>query len=177
MYIHTRTRFSLVYSYIFLSIVSFSSFYGFFFLGFLFFFIETLHIVLVGGNLVSNPNQVLSSLELAAWGAGLILKVLLNPTSGRDASHPCLISTWLKEGCTIVSFDWAQRFESERGRWGFPLKPQKVPFCGRKLSLEPQSGIVLFGINGTGHRPNPQGFAQSHIGKRRLPPLPYKHLA
>ena len=21
------------------------------------------------------------------------------------------------------------------GRWGFPLKPQTVPFCGRKLSL------------------------------------------
>ena len=35
-------------------------------------------------------------------------------------------------------------------------------FCGRKLSLEPQSGIVLFGISGTGRRPNPQGFAQSH---------------
>jgi len=50
-------------------------------------------------------------------------------------------------------------------------------YCGRKLSLEPQEGIVLFGISGTGHKPNPQGFAQSHIGKRCLLPLPYKHLA
>ena len=58
--------------------------------------------VFVGGNLVSNPNQVLSSLELATQDAGLILKVLLNPTLGRDASHPCLISTWPKEEYTIV---------------------------------------------------------------------------
>ena len=49
--------------------------------------------VVVGGNLVLNPNQVLSSSELVAWG---ILKVLLNSISGRDASHPCLISTWPK---------------------------------------------------------------------------------
>ena len=42
----------------------------------------------MGGNLVSNSNHVLSSLELATRGAGLILKVLLNPTSGRKASHP-----------------------------------------------------------------------------------------
>ena len=131
----------------------------------------------VGGNLVSNPNQVLSSSELTAQGTGLILKVLLNPTLGRDASHPYLISTWPKEGCTVVSFGWAQCFESEGGRWGFPLKPRKAPFCGRKLSLEPQSSIVLFGISDTGRRPNPQGFTQSHIGERRLPPLPYKHLA
>ena len=27
---------------------------------------------------------------------------LLNPTLGRDASYPCLISFWLKEGCTVV---------------------------------------------------------------------------
>ena len=56
----------------------------------------------MGRNLVLNPNQVLSSSELAARDAGLILKVLLNPTSGRDASYSCLISTWPKEGCTIV---------------------------------------------------------------------------
>ena len=56
----------------------------------------------MGRNLVSNLNQVLSFLELAARGAGLILKVLLNPTLGRDASHPCLVNTWPKEGCTIV---------------------------------------------------------------------------
>ena len=60
----------------------------------------------MGGNLVSNPNQVLSSSELAARGAGLILKVLLNPTSGRDASHPCLISTWPKEGYGTPKHGW-----------------------------------------------------------------------
>ena len=27
---------------------------------------------------------------------------LLNPILGRDASHPCLISLWLKEGFTVV---------------------------------------------------------------------------
>ena len=63
---------------------------------------KTLQLSIVGGNLVSNPNQVLSSSELAARDAGLILKVLLNPTLGKDASHPCLISTWPKEGCTIM---------------------------------------------------------------------------
>ena len=62
---------------------------------------KTLQLSIVGGNLVSNPNQVLFSSELAARGAGLILKVLLN-LMGRDASHLCLISTWPKEGCTIV---------------------------------------------------------------------------
>ena len=36
--------------------------------------------------------------------------------------------------------------KAEGGRWGFPLKPQKTPFCGRKLSLKPQLGIVCFGI-------------------------------
>ena len=72
------------------------------------------------GNLVSNPNQVLFSLELVAWGIGLILKVLLNPTSGRDASHPCLISTWPKEECTIVCVMWEEQ-------------------------IFPQSGIVCFG--------------------------------
>ena len=49
--------------------------------------------------------------------------------------------------------------------------------CRRKLSLEPQLDIVLFGISGMGRRPNPQGFAQFLIRERRLPPLPYKHLA
>ena len=39
-----------------------------------------LYFVIVGGNLVSNPNQVLSFSELAARGVGLIFKVLLNPT-------------------------------------------------------------------------------------------------
>ena len=34
----------------------------------------------------------------------------------------------------------------------------------------PQEGIVHFGF-----RCDPHGFAQSHIGERRLPPLPYKH--
>ena len=83
-------------------------------------FYLSLKIVTVGGNLVSNPNQVLFSLELVAQGVGLILKVLLNPTSGRDAFHPCLISTWPKEECTIVCVMWEEQ-------------------------IFPQSGIVCFG--------------------------------
>ena len=63
-----------------------------------------------------------------------------------------------------------------KGRWRFPLKSRKVPFCGRKFSLKSQSGIVLFRISDTGRKPNPQDFAQSHIKERRPPPLPYKQL-
>ena len=135
------------------------------------------HVIVIVGRNKSFSNQVLSVLGWARSTLAPTRTDLLNPTSRRDASHPYLISTWPKEGCTVVSFGWAQCFESEGGRWGFPLKPRKAPFCGRKLSLEPQSSIVLFGISNTGRRPNPQGFTQSHIGERRLPPLPYKHLA
>ena len=56
----------------------------------------------VGGNLVSNPKQVLFSLKLVAQGAGLILKVLLNLTSGRNASytmvHPYLGQVLIRQG-------------------------------------------------------------------------------
>ena len=48
------------------------------------------------------PNQVLSALGQAGSTLAPTCTDLLNPTSGRDASHPCLISTWLKEGCIIV---------------------------------------------------------------------------
>ena len=101
----------------------------------------------VGGNLVSNLNQVLSSSELAARGTGLILKVLLNPTLGRDVSHSYLISTWPKEGCTIVCVMWASfkncacmhyalfclgstlwKQKGEGG--GFPLNPKRHLFVG-----------------------------------------------
>ena len=34
--------------------------------------------------------------------ADATLTNLFNSTSGRDAFHPCLISTWSKEWCTIV---------------------------------------------------------------------------
>ena len=54
----------------------------------------------------SFPNQVLSSSELAARGAGLILKVLLNPTSGRDASHPCLGVPYPSLGQVLIRQGW-----------------------------------------------------------------------
>ena len=38
-------------------------------------------------------------------GVDATLTNLFNPTLGRDASHPCLISTWPKEGCIIVCCD------------------------------------------------------------------------
>ena len=49
----------------------------------------------------SFSNQVLFALGMGR-GADATLTNLFNPTSGRDASHPCLISTWPKEWCTIV---------------------------------------------------------------------------
>ena len=49
----------------------------------------------------SFPNKVLFALGMGQ-GADATLTNLFNSTSGRDASHPCLISTWSKEGCTIV---------------------------------------------------------------------------
>ena len=137
----------------------------------------------------SFSNQVLFALGMDR-GADTILTNLFNPTSRRDAFHFCLISTWPKEGCTIVcvitptfplliirlaqecivhamrnSFwdllydhthygtlsktaahrlHYAHLSKSNklaRGRWGFPLKPQKKPFCGRNESFFNQ---VLF---------------------------------
>ena len=49
----------------------------------------------------SFPDQILFTLRMGR-GADASLTNLFNPTSGRDASHPCLISTWPKEECTIV---------------------------------------------------------------------------
>ena len=50
----------------------------------------------------SFPNQVSFALGWAGSTLAPIRTNLLNPTSGRDVSHPYLISTWDKEGCTIV---------------------------------------------------------------------------
>ena len=55
-----------------------------------------------GRTFVSGPNQVLFTLGQVRIDLRPTRTNLLNPTSGRDASHPCLISLWLKEGCTIV---------------------------------------------------------------------------
>ena len=41
----------------------------------------------------------------------------------------------------------------------------------------PQSSIVRFGMGRVDPCSHPHEFAQSHIGERHLPPLPYKHLA
>ena len=56
----------------------------------------------------SFPNQVLFALRMRR-GADATLTNLFNPTSGRDASHLCLISTWPKEGCTIVCVIFPKR--------------------------------------------------------------------
>ena len=78
------------------------------------------------------------------------------------------------------------------GRWGLPLKPQKAPFSGwlepctlgapklllwEDFRLGPQSGIVRFRMGKDRLTSHPHEFDQSHIGKRCLPPLPYKPLA
>ena len=91
--------------------------------------------IIVGGNLASNPSQVLSYSELAARGAGLIFKVLLNPTSGRDASHPCLISTWPKEGYTVVCVG---------GSKGRPCPSQSRQYLIGERFIPPTLSIVQF---------------------------------
>ena len=50
----------------------------------------------------SFPNQVLFTLGWVGSTLAPTRTNLLNPTSGKDASHPCLINTWSKEDCTIV---------------------------------------------------------------------------
>ena len=50
----------------------------------------------------SFSNQVLSTLGWARSTLTPTRMDLFNLTSGRDASYPYLISTWPKEGCTIV---------------------------------------------------------------------------
>ena len=55
-----------------------------------------------GRTFVSAPNQVLFALGWARIDLRPTCTNLLNPTTGRDASHPCLISLWPKEGRTVV---------------------------------------------------------------------------
>ena len=55
-----------------------------------------------GRTFVSAPNQVLFALGWAMIDLRPIRTNLLNPTSGRDASRPCLISLWPKEGYIVV---------------------------------------------------------------------------
>ena len=91
-------------------------------------------IVFVGGMNLSPIRYC----PLWKWRWVLVLKVLLNPTSGRDASHPCLISLELKEGCITTT----------------------PPFCGRNESFPNQvlsSSRMALSLS-------PQDFAQSHIG-------------
>ena len=91
-----------------------------------------------------NPNQVLFSSELAARDTGLILKVLLNPMLKRDASHPCLISTWPKKGWTIVcvipeqvSKTAVHRMHYALGEGGL-IPKRTIPDWGSRLSFLPQ---------------------------------------
>ena len=86
----------------------------------------------------SFPNQILFALGMAR-GTDATLTNLFNSTLGRDASHPYLISTWPKEGCTIVyviieqvsktvahRMHYALLSKSNKlagGRWGFSFKP------------------------------------------------------
>ena len=84
--------------------------------------------------------QIYPKKKLFALDSGVTLMDLFNPTLGRDASHFCLISIEPKEGCTNHVWYWARLknyelcmialpyFFKSRGRWGFPLKPQKAHF-------------------------------------------------
>ena len=51
-----------------------------------------------GRTFVLTPNQVLFALGYARIDLRPTHTNLLNPTPGKDASHPCLISLWPKEG-------------------------------------------------------------------------------
>ena len=94
----------------------------------------------MGGNLVLNSNQVLFSSELATRGAGLILKVLLNPTSGRDDSHPYT-------------------------HYGTPnLRPSA--YKARVGGISPRCGIVQIRAGGSKGRPCPSQSGQYLIGER-----------
>ena len=55
-----------------------------------------------GRTFISAPNQVLFTLGWARIDLRPTCTNLLNPTSRRDASYPCLISLWPKEGCTVM---------------------------------------------------------------------------
>ena len=66
----------------------------------------------------SFSNQVLSALEWTGSTLTLTHTNLRHPTLERDASHPYLISICALMH-TMHSFDWAQHFELEGGRWGF----------------------------------------------------------
>ena len=90
----------------------------------------------------SFPNQILFTLGMGR-GADATLTNLFNPILGRDASHSYLISTWLKEWCTIVCVVGGTNFS--------PIR-----YC----SL----------WNGPRSQCHPYEFVQSHIGKRRLLP-------
>ena len=60
-------------------------------------------VCVVGRTFVSAPNQVLFALGWVRIDLRLTRTNLLNPTSGRDASHSCLISLWPKDECTTTT--------------------------------------------------------------------------
>ena len=53
-----------------------------------------------------------------------------------------------------------------------PPSQHKTQLVMWEERIFPQSGIVRFGMSRVNLCPHPHGFAQSHIGERRLPPLP-----
>ena len=55
------------------------------------------------------------------WRWTLVLTDLLNPISGRDASHSCLISLWPKDECTTIT-------HKDQGSTPFPK--QTIPDWG-----------------------------------------------
>ena len=55
--------------------------------------------------------------------------------------------------------------------------PSGVCLLWEDFRLGPQLGIVRFGMGKDWPTSHLYEFAQSHIGERRLPPLPYKPLA
>ena len=88
----------------------------------------------------SFPNQVLFALGMGR-GVDATLTNLFNPTLGRDASHPCLISTWPKEGCIIVCVYRASLKNCCRICIGRGVPFEVTNLCG----LHPKQTIPMMG--------------------------------
>ena len=113
-------------------------------------------------------------------------KIVANTVGSRDVSLLYIvlnISTFLISHIYIYIYIYISTFE-----WDFffffnewiheeKLRNLKQYSLWEDFRLGPQSGIVYFGMDKDWPIPQLHEFAQSHIGERHLPFLPYKPLA
>ena len=110
---------------------------------------------LCGRTFVSASNQVLFALGRVRIDLRPTRTNLLNPTLGRDVSHPCLISLWPKERCTIVcvnslhscSSSWVKRGCNSVAHVVAKLSLASLEsFCFNKLGL-PEALVIICKID------------------------------